>query len=231
MGKRSNFKRKPRDFYPTPYKPVEHLVPHLVKGVRYIEPCAGAGDLIDHLDQFGAECVAAFDKKPLDPRVQKGCAFKFDDADIVDSAEAIITNPPWPMPGKKGEPAVSMALHLSSLAPTWFLLAADFKHNVYFVDSGLAARCVKVVSVGRVSWEDNGTPGKDNCAWYLFDARFSGETAFYGRNDPPKSHPLHYLSVWAYQPSQSRMSPGEFQKLYLNEFPPPTQGENREFKT
>lgn len=36
--------------------------------------------------------------------------------------------------------------------------------------SGLAACCEKIVSVGRVSWEGNGIKGKDNCAWYLFDA-------------------------------------------------------------
>ena len=33
MGKRSNFERLPRDFYPTPFSAVAPLIPHL-RGVR-----------------------------------------------------------------------------------------------------------------------------------------------------------------------------------------------------
>ena len=44
MGKRSNFERVERDFYPTPYKAVEPLVQHLPKKqFAFAEPCAGDG--------------------------------------------------------------------------------------------------------------------------------------------------------------------------------------------
>jgi len=43
--------------------------------------------------------------------------------------------------------------------------------------------CTKVVSVGRVKWiEGSKGVGKDNCAWYLFDAYNKTQTQFYGRN-------------------------------------------------
>ena len=46
MGKRSDFKRRERDFYPTPREALLPLLPH-IKGVRrFREPCAGAGDLV-----------------------------------------------------------------------------------------------------------------------------------------------------------------------------------------
>ena len=42
--------------------------------------------------------------------------------------------------------------------------------------------CSKIVSVGRVKWiEGSKGVGKDNCAWYLFDAMKRGPTEFYGR--------------------------------------------------
>ena len=43
MGKRSDFERKPRDFYPTPIEAVEPLVEHLPKTFDFAEPCAGNG--------------------------------------------------------------------------------------------------------------------------------------------------------------------------------------------
>ena len=91
-----------------------------------------------------------------------------------------ITNPPWPRPGMHGEPTISIALHLSAIAPTWLLLSADFAHNRYF--GRIASRCVKIVSVGRVKWiAGSSMTGKDNAAWYLFDGRHAGVTAFIGR--------------------------------------------------
>jgi hypothetical protein len=75
-----------------------------------------------------------------------------------------------------------MGKRLSSIAPTWLLLPADICHNKYFQTSGLADRCQKIVSVGRVRWiPDSPRPGKDNCAWMLFDKRHSGKTEFYAR--------------------------------------------------
>jgi hypothetical protein len=61
MGKRSNFERIPRDFYPTPFAAVPPLIPYL-HGIRtFAEPCAGDGALVRHLESFGLRCVYAGD--------------------------------------------------------------------------------------------------------------------------------------------------------------------------
>ena len=38
MGKRSDFERIPRDYYPTPYSAVEPLLPHLPENFTFAEP-------------------------------------------------------------------------------------------------------------------------------------------------------------------------------------------------
>lgn len=175
MAKRSNFVRRARDFYPTPEAAVLPLFPHISKRTTFMEPCAGDGQLVDILSAH--ELLMAYDIEP-----------KRDDILCRDALEYVprilpcffITNPPWPSPGSQGEPVISMAVHLSDMAPTWFLLSADFAHNKYF--SKVADRCRKIVSVGRVSWMENGTGGKDNAAWYLFDKPSDAPTVFYGRS-------------------------------------------------
>lgn len=176
MGKRSNFKRKERDFYPTPSSAVKALLPHLNSNTVFEEPCAGNGALIDHLEDAGHYCHYACDLTPL-----RGDIHTFDAMKIKRTmATDFITNPPWPLPNRRGEPTLSMALHLSNIRPTWMLLSSDVAHNVYF--SQLAKRCVKIVSVGRVKWiPDSDGPGKDNCSWYLFDANHEGQTSFVAR--------------------------------------------------
>ena len=63
MGKRSNFKRIPRDFYPTPIEAVYPLLEHLEEDFLFAEPCAGDGTLIDHLERKGV-CMWASDIEP-----------------------------------------------------------------------------------------------------------------------------------------------------------------------
>ena len=55
MGKRSEFERVPRDFYPTPYSAVEPLIAHLPEWYTFMEPCAGDGRLIDDLESNGGK--------------------------------------------------------------------------------------------------------------------------------------------------------------------------------
>ena len=171
MTKRASgkFKRRPRDSYATPYEAVVPLLAHLPYDTWFDEPCCGKGDLVMHLLTGGHWVRWAHD-------IDDG----YDALDLVDcKGDMFITNPPWPHPGKGGEPTLSIALHLSSIAPTWLLLSSDFAHNVYFAK--LAERCVKIVSVGRVSWMGNGVKGFDNAAWYMFDKNHTGVTAFIGR--------------------------------------------------
>lgn len=177
MGKRSdNFERNPRGFYPTPVSAVRPLLGHLPVAVQFDEPCAGDGALVRHLEAAGHSLAFASDTHPM----AKGIANC--DAPNLDrcNGDIFITNPPWPEQNRRVEPVLSILMHLSSLAPTWLLLPADFAHNVYFC---LGARqCRRIVSVGRVKWiSDSKHSGKDNSAWYLFDDNHTGTIRFHGR--------------------------------------------------
>lgn len=184
MGKRSNFERIERDFYPTPVEPVLDLSPHLPAGTVFAEPCVGNGALADHLCRLGHCLGYASDIEPIGDALAYADwqdALALTAADLV-GCNLIITNPPWPMPRNKGQPTIGLIRHLSRLLPTWLLLSADFAHNAYAAE--VMDYCRMVVSVGRVQWipgSDN--TGKDNAAWYLFDHDHVGETVFVPRRE------------------------------------------------
>lgn len=171
MGKRSNFERRERDFYPTPYEAVSPLIPFLPENSKFLEPCAGNGALYKHLEKNGHNCVWASDIEP-----QADLVFKLDAFEIGygEGFDFFITNPPWDR--KILHPMID---HFRSLRPTWLLFDADWMHTKQA--SQYLEYCSKIVSVGRVKWiPDSKMTGKDNCAWYLFEDK-KQETKFYGR--------------------------------------------------
>ena len=164
MGKRSDFERKPRDFYPTPFEAVEPLIKHLPRQFGFAEPCAGDGALCGHLEHYGGVCMCASDIEPQHKGIHKEDYETIGELECLES-DFIITNPPWDR--KILHPMIA---HIRKIRPTWLLFDADWMH------------CEKIISVGRIKWFGNMT-GKDNCAWYLFtdDYRPLQETGFYGR--------------------------------------------------
>lgn len=171
MGKRSDFERVERDFYPTPEAAVLPLLPHLSANTIFDEPCAGDGDLFDHLDKHGHDCAFACDIEPQRGDIITADAFILERC----NSECFITNPPWDR--KILHPLIN---HLSDIAPTWLLFDADWMHTKQSAE--YMKRCVKIISVGRLKWiPDSKMTGKDNCAWYLFDTKHNGATEFIGR--------------------------------------------------
>jgi hypothetical protein len=165
------FERRERDFYPTPQEAVVPLLAHIPTGSSFVEPCAGAGDLIDHLEDAGLRCINSFDIEPRRADINRG-----DARDILFCrAEYFITNPPW---GRRVlHPIIE---HLSALAPTWLLFDADWMHTRQAAP--YMPLCQKIVSVGRVKWiPDSKFTGKDNACWYLFDANADAPAQFVGR--------------------------------------------------
>ena len=159
MGKRSDFERRPRDAYATPYEAVVPLLVHLRPGTRFDEPCCGEGDLIRHLERHGHQCLGYGDKFPTIPGEDPLDALETESCD----ADCFITNPPWDR--KVLHPLIE---RLSSIAPTWLLFDADWLHTKQAAP--FLPWLHKVVSVGRVKWiPDSKMTGKDNCCWYLFD--------------------------------------------------------------
>lgn len=179
MGKRSDFERVERDFYPTPEKAVLPLLPHLSKSQKFIEPCAGDGQLVGILDNHEHVCLAAFDIEPKTSFVK----IHAEDATIYRKSNkfaghrnvVFITNPPWNR--KILHPIIK---NLSAQAPTWLLFDADWMHTKQAIP--YLKWCAKIVSVGRIKWiPDSKMTGKDNCAWYLFNQKKSAHpTMFYG---------------------------------------------------
>lgn len=174
MGKRSNFKRRKNDAYDTPYKAVLPLIPHLVPESSYAEPCAGKGELINHLAGFGYECKFSCDIKPRNNDIIQCDALHiyqplFEGRNI----DYIITNPPWTR--QLLHPMIEV---FRNIATTWLLLDADWMHTKQA--SPYMDYCSLIVSIGRVSWEENGVSGKDNCCWYRF-GKDKAETIFKAR--------------------------------------------------
>jgi hypothetical protein len=172
MGKRSDFVRVERDFYPTPREAVTPLMCVLPDSLKFVEPCAGDGALISHLKSGGHSCVYACDIEPRDPSIEMRNAL---DGFPTNGANCIITNPPW-------DRALlhPMIEKFSSILPTWLLFDADWMHTKQSIPFMPLLRAV--VSVGRVKWiPDSKMTGKDNCAWYFF-APGHGDTIFIGRN-------------------------------------------------
>jgi hypothetical protein len=175
MGKRSDFERVAKDYYPTPISAVEPLIKHLPTLFTYVEPCAGDGRLVEHITQLtsGAGwCTDQFDIDPQGPRVKQADALDL----VNNSALYYITNPPWTRTIL--HPLIE---HLAAQKPTWLLFDADWMHTKQ--SKPYMEYCVSIVSIGRVKWiEDSKHTGKDNCCWYLFDQQFDGYTTdFYGR--------------------------------------------------
>lgn len=177
MGKRSDFERIPRDYYPTPIEAVKPLIDHLPYSFDYVEPCAGDGRLERHiftLTEGHGQCLFKSDIEPREVGIHKNDALTVDMGGYG-VTDYCITNPPW-----ERKFLHQFIDHWMNMCPTWLLFDADWMHTK---QSALYMTwCSKVVSVGRVKWiEGSKSQGKDNCAWYLFDRNKTGETNFYGR--------------------------------------------------
>ncbi|QDH50457.1 SAM-dependent methyl transferase [Caulobacter phage KcrB] len=176
MGRRSNFERKPRDYYRTwderAYAPLlRHLAPHTL----FCEPCAGDYTLAARLEAAGHGCTAAWDIEPQDPRVDKQDAT----TRLIGNIHCFITNPPWDR--KVLHPLIE---HLSNQAPTWLLFDAAWAQTKQA--RPYLPRLRKIVAVGRLRWEEGTSmDAKDDCAWYLFDRPVTPvqPALFYGRID------------------------------------------------
>lgn len=179
MGKRSSFDRIPRDYYPTPIEAVAPLIPHLPYFFKYAEPCAGDGRLIQHITNLtdcGGQCDYAADIDPKSSNIKTANALDIKPS-VGRAVDFCITNPPWNR--KILHPLIESWM---CVCPTWFLFDADWMHTKQ--SATLITYCAKIVSVGRVKWiEGSKNTGKDNCAWYLFDANKKPDlpAIFYGR--------------------------------------------------
>ena len=161
MGKRSDFEKIPRDNYPTiDDRAVLALIPHLEGVKSYVEPCFGEGRLAEmlfRLTDLELSNYSDIERNAL--TIGKH---------YVDSADAIITNPPWSRPILH-----QMIMHFKDLVPTYLLFDADWMHTKQAIP--YLKYCTDIISVGRLIWiEGTKMTGKDNCCWYRFDKSSNG---------------------------------------------------------
>lgn len=172
MGKRSSFERRKNDKYYTPYDACLPLFPFLAPGLKFIEPCAGDGRLIRHMEKVGHSCVYASDIEPEGPGIIQRDLLFFDGQGFPD-CDMVITNPPWER--ELLHPMIKMFM---AHAPAWLLFDAAWAHTGQCKE--LIRNCRMIISIGRVSWAGNGKKGMDDCCWYLFDKEFIGYPQFVG---------------------------------------------------
>ena len=167
MGKRSSFERREGDFYATPLPAVLPLVPYL-HGIRtFAEPCCGDGALVRHLEGLGLRCAYQGDIRTGQDALE---------LDHYGACDAIITNPPYTR-----DLMHRLINHFQRIAPTWLLLETDWASTLQAVP--YLGHCSDIVTIGRVKWiEGSKHTGKDNHAWYRFDAGHKGITAIHRRN-------------------------------------------------
>jgi hypothetical protein len=163
MAKRSqgDFRRRKEDAYDTPLDAVIPLLPFLSEGTRFVEPCAGRGDLVAHLESFGHKCVGAFDIAPRGQGIAKRDALSFVSQHHYYQHDMVITNPPWTRPILH-----ELIFHYYWQCPTWMLFDADWYHTKQALPYRPMVR--QIVSAGRIKWIEGSTDkSKDNAAWYL----------------------------------------------------------------
>ncbi len=173
MGKRSNFTRRKSDAYDTPPEALAPLLPYLPKDAHYIEPCAGAGKLVDALVAAGYFVPWITDIEPRRADIGESDAKDFRRAYPQKYNYIIVTNPPWTR-----EILHPLIETLRECAPTWLLIDAPWAHTKQAIPH--LVYCQTIVSVGRVSWEQNKVSSLDDCAWFLF-GRDPVTTEFVGR--------------------------------------------------
>ena len=194
MGKRSNFERIPREFYPTPFAAVPPLIPYL-RGVRtFAEPCCGDGALVRHLESFKLHCVYAGDIATGQDALAR---------DSYDDADVIISNPPY---ARKTMHA--LIAHFALTLPTWLLLELDWSATKQAAP--IMPWCSDILSVGRLRWIEGTTmSGKQNFAWYRFDARHLAGPIFHAHGAASMSS-RGSLCAQCGKPYRSRRSDSRF---------------------
>lgn len=160
MSKRSSFARRPRDLYDTPREAVLPLLPHLMPETHFVEPCAGNGKLVSHLEEHGHVCVQMGDIEPLAENV-KALDATTKRWPMLGGVTAI-TNPPW-----SRDILHPLIVNLSDQMPTWLLFDAAWAYTTQARE--YLPRLRRVVTVGRVKWIPGTTmTGKDDSCWYCF---------------------------------------------------------------
>lgn len=153
--RRNNFPKRKSDKYTTwNSKAYPRLLELLPPGTRFAEPCAGDGDMVQHLEDAGHICTYAGDIETGQDALEW-----WDDEHVSDM---IITNPPytWAILNQ-------LLAHFYKQRPTWCLLPLEFLANQQSAHH--MHRCALVVPIPRLKWiKDSRDTGTADHSWFYF---------------------------------------------------------------
>lgn len=160
MGKRSDFERNERDYYPTPIEAVQPLLSLLPPEQAFIEPCAGDGRLVRYLETAGHTCVAAYDIEPQADGIAQADMF---DVAFRDDAE-VVTNPPWDR--KVLHPLITKMIDEGTSG--WLLFDYGWSATQQAIPFMQHVRTI--MPIGRVRWiPGSKDKSKDAVAWHRIE--------------------------------------------------------------
>ncbi len=110
--RRPGLKPRDRDDWPTPWPAVVPLLKLLEPRTKFIEPCCGAGELVEHLKRAGHVCAVACDL-PIDARTASYA---------IEPDTIFVTNLPW----RRQFGMNDIIVNLSDQRPLWGLVYADW---------------------------------------------------------------------------------------------------------
>lgn len=176
MGKRSNFEKKPRNYYRTfDPKAGDALAPFVSMSALYLEPFAGAGDLVVNLNRHDIRCIGMSDIEPQAEGIEQRCAFSYTN-DEMWRYDYLISNPPW------AKSVFHRTLdHYVPMIDCWFLMSSNWKQNkgsARYVDNWLC----DIVPIGRLKWiEGTAHSAMDDCEWLHFSRLKNEPARFHSR--------------------------------------------------
>ncbi len=177
---RSGHQKSPLDYYPTPPEAVTALAPFLEPSTRFVEPCAGGGHLIRHLEALGHVCTLAIDLDPKHPSVSKGDALDLT-RDQLGDAVMFATN----LPFSDWKVFERLLWHLISIAPTWTLQPHAYLCNEQC--GPLLNHAVEIVPTARLRlFEGTSMNWKRDTTWALYDLNHTGGPHFTPRAKAPR---------------------------------------------
>jgi hypothetical protein len=164
----SNYARKERDEYNTPFWVTHALVPHIPRGRKIWEPACGQGNIVRVLLNAGYSVHAG---DLVDGE-------NFFDTDFPLDVDGIVTNPPYTVASLFIKHAISL-MH-SRVGFVCLLLPSDFSYakgrRELFADSPIFIKKIELTK--RIVWFER-SDGKraapsENHAWYIWDWRHDG---------------------------------------------------------
>ena len=175
--------RRPLDDYPTPDWVIRAIAPH-VAGQTVLDPCCGAGAILDVFAERGATVGGIeFSEVRAAEATAKGHHVRVGNALDVEWPEAdlIITNPPYSLAQEFAEKAIRSVKPGGTVA---LLLRLGFLESKKRIGFHRAHGSSVYVLASRPSFTSNGKSDKTPYGWFLWGAKHSRTLYFLDAVDP-----------------------------------------------